>query len=403
MWNMAKKHKKWSLAGGMLCFVAFGWLTAASAQSKSPSPSRNLSNSVPISLTTSDRLEDATWWPTKGTAARNEYMGTSECEMCHADKAASQVQTEMAKASTRSMDLSRLDGQPRVTFHQGRYDYELIRSGNTVTESVTDGHASISQPLIFAFGQGVVGHTFLYQRAGNLYESHLSYYSAIKGLDITTGHPKADFADLSQALGRRLDQQEAERCFGCHSTASTTSNLFDPTQAVAGVTCEACHGPGSRHVRAMEAGQMEQGKRSIVNPANLDPASSVDFCGACHRTSGDVIQINTTGVETVRFQPFRLEQSGCWKRANKRLTCVTCHDPHEPLVHDVGHYDQVCLRCHSQALRQEQRGGSRNLVCKVSQVNCAKCHMPKVEIPGMHHAFADHWIRIARENEPYPN
>jgi len=29
--------------------------------------------------------------------------------------------------------------------------------------------------------------------------------------------------------------------------------------------------------------------------------------------------------------------------------------------------------------------------------------MPRVEIPGMHHTFVDHWIRIASSNEPYPN
>jgi Cytochrome c554 and c-prime len=397
---------RWVVPIGLSCFAAFASITATSAQikfSKLSQNPRSTANSAAISFSTPDRVEDTAWWPTKGTVPRSEYVGTSKCERCHPDKVTSQMLTEMAYASTRSMDPALLDGQPRLNLRQDPYDYEVARTGQTVVLTVSDGHASVSQRLIFAFGQGVVGHTFLYEKDGELYESHVSYYSAIKGLDLTTGHPKAKFTDLSQALGRLLDPQEAQRCFGCHTTASTTSNRFDPSQAASGVACEACHGPGSKHVQAMEAGEMERGKRSIVNPGNLDPASSVDFCGACHRTSGDVIQMNATGIVTVRFQPFRLEESRCWKGANKRLTCVTCHDPHAPLVQDSGHYDQVCLRCHSQDSNEAQRAHQRKVVCRVSKVNCASCHMPKFEIPSMHHAFTDHWIRIARENDPYPN
>jgi hypothetical protein len=28
--------------------------------------------------------------------------------------------------------------------------------------------------------------------------------------------------------------------------------------------------------------------------------------------------------------------------------------------------------------------------------------MPKVELQGMHASFTDHWIRIAKPNEPVP-
>jgi hypothetical protein len=31
------------------------------------------------------------------------------------------------------------------------------------------------------------------------------------------------------------------------------------------------------------------------------------------------------------------------------------------------------------------------------------CHMPKVDVPEMHYAFTDHWIRIVRPGETYPD
>jgi hypothetical protein len=391
--------------GRLTCLIALIWIAANSAGDRSVAFSQGRqhpADPAPISLSTLDRLEDMPWWPTKGAASRSEYVGTAECAQCHFATAASQVSTEMAKASTRSMDPESLDGHKTLTFQQSPYNYEILRTGDQVLGSVSDEHSSISRPLLFAFGKGAVGHTYIYKAAGNLFESRFSYYSGIGGLDLTTGHSHSPPADLERALGRLLEAQEAQRCFACHTTASTANNHFDPDQSIAGVTCEACHGPGSRHVEAMQNGDLDLGRRSILDPESLDRASSVDFCGACHRTLGDVVQMNVKGVATVRFQPFRLEESRCWNRTNGQLTCLTCHNPHEPLVHNAISYDRACLHCHSQS---SGRGSGKSLTvgCSVGKVDCVSCHMPKIEIPGMHHAFTDHWIRIAKTGAPYPN
>jgi predicted CXXCH cytochrome family protein len=386
------------------CLIVVVCLAASSAGDGSLHSVRSpQAGETPISLSTLDRLEDMAWWPTKGVASRNEYAGSAECAKCHFATAVSQLLTEMAGASTRSMDPQTLDGHRTLTFNQPPYTYTILRSGDQVLGSVRNQHSSISQPLFFAFGKGNVGHTYIYKIDGNLFESRVSYYTEIGGLDLTTGHSQSTPEDLERALGRRLEPDEAQRCFGCHTTVSTTAHHFDPEQSVAGVTCEACHGPGLKHVQAMKNGHIDQGKKSILNPRSLDAASSVDFCGACHRTFGDVVQMNVHGVATVRFQPFRLEESRCWRRTNGELTCVTCHDPHKPLVQDIISYDQICLRCHRQSSSRIEGQVRRTFACSVGKADCVGCHMLKVEIPGMHHAFTDHWIRIARKGEPYPN
>jgi hypothetical protein len=317
-------------------------------------------------------------------------------------KVASQILTEMARASTRSLDPAVLDALPALTFRQGFFTYEIKRQEDAVLASVADGYSSVARPLLFAFGKGIVGHTYIYRADGKFYESHVSYYSAIRGLDLTTGHLQSAVPSLEQALGRLLQPQEVQKCFGCHTTASTTSNRFKPDQSFAGVTCEACHQPSAKHVQAMMAGQIARGKRLVFNPARLDPAASVDFCGACHRSLGDVIQMDIRGVPTVRFQPFRLEESQCWIRSMGRLTCLTCHDPHEPLVQNTSSYDHICLQCHSQPSKGNPEM-HRRPHCKIGQRDCVSCHMPKVEIPGMHHAFVDHLIRIQKDTGYFPN
>lgn len=356
-----------------------------------------------ISLTTEDRLEDMLWWPTKSVASRGEYIGTEECAKCHSSTAASQMSTEMALTSSRSVDSAFLDGHGALAFQQAPYNYEIERKGDAIRYSVGDGQSFISQPLLFAFGQGIVGHTYIYQVGENFFESRLSYYSALKALDLTTGHLRSVPPDIERALGRLLEPREAKKCFGCHTTASTTANHFDPSESLAGVACEACHGPGSKHVHAMKTGQIEEGKKNILNPSGLNPVTSVDFCGACHRTSGDVIQMGIKGVATVRFQPFRLEESRCWSGTSGQLTCLACHNPHEPLVHESGSYDHACLRCHAQSSSRNLGSDRRITACRISNKNCVSCHMPKIEIPGMHHAFTDHRIRIVRAAALYPD
>jgi Cytochrome c554 and c-prime len=386
--------------------IAFGWICASPCMAGFAELTENQSlqaDSNHISLSTTDRMEDMTWWPTKGVSSRDAYVGTEECAKCHSAKVESQRSTEMAQASSRLIDSAFFRGSPVLNFRQPPYVYEIEHKEDAILYSVSDGKSLLSEILRYAFGKGIVGQTYIYRVDDRFYESRLSYFASLNALDITTGHAHSVPLDLERALGRLLEPKETQKCFGCHTTASTSSNHFNPDQSWAGVTCEACHGPGSRHVAAMKAGRIEEGKRTVLNPGKLDAETSVDFCGACHRTSADVIEMGVSGVVTVRFQPFRLEESRCWLRARKPLTCVTCHDPHEPLVHSEDSYDPQCLRCHPSNVQDNPKHDHRTVSCRVSDKHCVSCHMPKVEIPDMHYAFTDHRIRIVRDSAGYPN
>ncbi|HUW32866.1 MAG TPA: multiheme c-type cytochrome [Planctomycetota bacterium] len=65
----------------------------------------------------------------------------------------------------------------------------------------------------------------------------------------------------------------AESCLGCHSTGYSVSRR---AVVEAGVGCEACHGPGGRHIDSA-AGTCE-----TVNPARLDLHRANMVCGQCH-------------------------------------------------------------------------------------------------------------------------
>src|SRR5262249_44254615 len=158
----------------------------------------------------------------------------------------------------------------------------------------------------------------IFERSGTFYESRLSYYAAPDRLDFTPGATSTPSSTLDDALGRRmLYSVETQRCFGCHTTASTTNNKFDPEHLIPGVSCEACHGTGANHEAMMKSGHGGLGIGSILNPGRLDPVDLVDFCGACHRTFMDVGLAGLTGIPNLRFQPYRLERSSCWRHDSR--------------------------------------------------------------------------------------
>jgi hypothetical protein len=155
----------------------------------------------------------------------------------------------------------------------------------------------------------------------------------------------------------------------------------------------------------MKSGKQEQGAPLIMNPARLDPVESVDFCGACHRTWEDVVTSGFVGLGllNLRFAPYRLENSKCWGKPDARLTCVACHDPHQPLEHDPAAYDSRCLDCHVNQPGAKITDDYPGAACPVSTKNCTTCHMPKIDSSIQHSTFTDHWIRIVRPGQPYPN
>jgi hypothetical protein len=384
---------------GWLCLAA---LLVSAQQHSTP-------NELPD--TTADRVTGQGWWPTKSPASTKGYVGSDVCAQCHAAIASTQSESEMARAAFRLSGGAA--GQPAAgDFESGSYTYRFTPNSappGYSLEVTSSGH-SVSYPIVWTMGAGVHGQTYLLDENGGMYESQASSFSFVHRLGLTPGHKPPEEGSLENALGIPLKGGEALRCFACHTTASSANSKLNPADAVPGVHCEACHGPGLDHVSAIKAGQIVQARQAILNPASLTPTSSIDFCGACHRTTMDVIMNEPEpGAYTIRFQAYRLEESRCWQTTkDARLACTQCHDPHAPMVRDQQFYDQKCLSCHSvgKGTKQATSSGAwaaSPRICPKATANCASCHMPNSDVPEMHSTFVDHFIRIVRPGKPVPN
>lgn len=369
-----------------------------SLSSQGPAPTHPAT--ITEHIATEDQIRKPGWWPTKGSAARSTFIGSRECARCHSDIHSAQTTTSMAQTASRA-SASDLLRQFPLQYKLGPYTYRAAADQQAATYSVTDDSATFSVSLGWAFGIRM-GQSFLFDRNGGIFMAPLTYYPEAMIWDFTVDQPHAVPNSLEQAVGRHLTDVEVRGCFNCHNTASTTENKFDAEKSVPGVTCEACHGPGADHQAAAKAGLAELGTTAIFNPRRLSPAQSVDFCGACHRTWWDVTLSGSTGKTSLRFPPYRLINSRCWGRGDARLTCVACHNPHQPLQRNAESYDVNCLSCHVNSPGGKPTDDHPGLPCPAARKACVSCHMPKHEVTDIPVKFTDHQIRIVRPDDPIP-
>lgn len=343
--------------------------------------------------------ENLPWKPNRGEARPAEYTGSQTCAECHHANFQIQKTTSMAQASQRPAESRILRRNPSLTLAQGPYTYAITLKGGQVLFSVSDSHGRITEPVVLAVGVGDTHQNYLIQRHGDYYQVPVSYYSAEKKLLIigkTTPAPPS----LEAALGTRLTVERVRACFRCHGTASGYGDSIEIDHLVPGVGCEACHGPGAKHVTAMRAGRLKDSL--IYAPKDLKPDEKVAFCGTCHHGVQEVKSGELRGIRTVLSQPYRLMQSRCWNPADTRTSCTSCHNPHQPLGRETAGYDTKCLSCHVSSGSGPSRAKQPGNACPVGKRDCASCHMPKVEVPGSHSSFTDHRIRIVRAGAPYP-
>ena len=292
-----------------------------------------------------------------------------------------------------------LQSHPTLTTRNSGFTYTVARSETGgYTYSVTDGSGTLALPIRWSFG--AKSQTWVLEYNGKLYESRMSYYPAINGLDLTMGDQDTHPTNLVEAMGRELSAGEARTCFECHATHAISDDQIQKDSLTPGIQCAHCHTGTAEHLEAVSHQKVD------VIPPKLAKITSEDmstFCGQCHRSFADVVRNRLFGQINVRFQPYRLVKSKCYDGSDARISCVACHDPHREVVRDDSTYDSQCLACHA-GPKTTPAAAAKAMAkaCPKASSGCVTCHMPKIELIGGHQTFTDHYIRIVKANETYP-
>ena len=227
----------------------------------------------------------------------------------------------------------------------------------------------------WAFGAGAKATTWVSQTSGEVIAEHgLTFYASTKSLGLTPGH-----SDSKDHFFRMFDPvATALLCFRCHSTGPVTlsdSLRVQPTEP--GVHCESCHGPGRIHAQS-------GGAKPIQNPKKLTAGQINTLCGSCHRQVREIDNDEDwSNAWNVRHQPPYLDRAACFRNSGGAVSCLTCHDLHQPLSTASASYDAQCISCHMKPAHP----------APVASGTCVGCHMPQVTVsPNLE--FTNHWIGV---------
>jgi hypothetical protein len=318
------------------------------------------------------------------------------CGKCHRAEAESLPKTEMGIGIELPAAQTLLAAHPKLATQANGYAYEVERKGGLSYYTVRGDGGAVTLPIRYAFG--VNNETFVLEYEGRFYESLVSYYQNLGGLAVTIGDERLRPRSLVEAMGRPVSNEEITACFNCHGSGGVRGEKLALETLEPGLTCGHCHAGADAHRAAMSGGKPVPAPPKL---AAMGAEQASEFCGQCHRTWESVIAQRLFSPINVRFQPYRLANSKCFLGSDRRIACTACHDPHRELERDIASYDHACLACH------RPRNGvattrATEKACPVADGSCASCHMPKVDLPGGVSTFTDHYIRVVRPGEAYP-
>ncbi|WP_058187946.1 cytochrome c3 family protein [Terracidiphilus gabretensis] len=322
------------------------------------------------------------------------------CATCHAKVVNDFAHAPMRHAMEPEGADPVLDANPDLRIEQRGYSYRIQTKDGKSTYTVSDGKETLTLPLRWHFGMRA--QTWVLEKDGKFYEGLVSYFPGIHGLATTPGDDKIEPHTVAEAMGRELPVWETRDCFECHATGMKVGAVFTPEKLKPGLDCEHCHEGTAQHMADAQAGNF---KTLPVSLKKMDAESVSGFCGQCHRSFDTVIRNGWHGPPFVRFAPYRLSLSRCFSGNDARISCLACHDPHQPVNHDTASYDKKCLACHSGSATVASVGAAEAApkTCPVAKANCTSCHMQKVTLPTGNLQFTDHFIRIVKPGEAYPH
>jgi tetratricopeptide (TPR) repeat protein len=213
-------------------------------------------------------------------------------------------------------------------------------------------------------------------------------------------------------------------CAECHSTNlrkgyDPTSKTFTTTWSEINVSCEACHGPGSRHVEWAEIPPMARPESDnyelMIRTSGVSSRQQVELCAPCHSRRTELGDYDHTRIDILDNQvPAVLEERlyfadgqileevyvyGSFvqsKMFRNDVRCSDCHDVHS--LHLVREGNDLCLQCHRADTYDSYDHHFHKKIHEGQPSDGAlrvKCHMP--ERPYMVIDYrADHSIRVPR-------
>lgn len=356
--------------------------------------------------------------PPSAASSPPEYVGTSACASCHETQHAKWVGSHHDLAMQPATDATVLGDFDDRNVRYFRETVRFTREGEAfVIEAIGADGKPARFPVVYAFGIEPLQQYLVEVEPGRLQSFPFAWDTRPqKEGGQRWFHLQPDEyiepGDPLHWTGPSYNWNYA--CADCHSTAvkknyDRASRRYSTEYVEVDVGCEACHGPGSRHVALAQDGERELPAdggfvRRFPTPADrawafeegrdiahlrTGRSDEAEACAPCHSRRADL------GGDSPRFHDrYRLALLderlyfddgqikdevyvyGSFLQSKMHaagVVCSDCHDGHSLKLRADG--NALCTRCHKADVYDEP--GHHFHPPGESGSACTDCHMPK--------------------------
>jgi len=351
------------------------------------------------------------------------FVGREQCVDCHADAYESWLGSDHDNA----MDLAN-EQTVRGDFNDAEFEHNGItsrfyrRDDKYFVHTEGPGGEMAEFPVLYTFGIEPLQQYLVPLEGGRL--QALSIAWDVDEERWFALYPDVDIAADDWLHWTKNGQNWNGMCAECHSTNlqkryDPESRTFDTTWSEIDVSCEACHGPGSRHVDWAQIDPMGRPDVDnydlLVDTGGIDNRQLVDLCAPCHARRAEIGDYDHSQSDllenllpslllegTYHVDGQILEEDYVWgsfvqsKMYQNGVRCSDCHDSHSLKLHKEG--NELCLQCHQASTFDSYEHHFHQKFVEGEPSDgalCVKCHMPEQPFMVIDER-ADHSLRVPR-------
>lgn len=378
-----------------------------------------ISISIFIGVVILERCKPADQGGKEAAGEGYNYVGDRKCQSCHAKEYAAWLGSDHYKAMLPANDTTVLGNFNNVSFTADGVTSRFFRKDGRyfINTEGPDGK-NHDYEVLYTFGHKPLQQYLVAFPDGAMQVPRVSWdVNAKKWFNQYAGQ-KIHHKDWLHWTGG--GQNWNTMCASCHSTDLKKNyfpeaDSFHTTYAVINVSCESCHGPGSKHVDFMEKDYKKGDKvaNTFLYPVDTPNVAQVNSCAPCHARKADIsaqafqhgelMDYHIPEIPTTEFfhadgqvddEDYIYTSFLQSKMFHRGVKCSNCHDPHSGKTLYVA--SQTCLQCHEKKYDQfEHHKHDVNKASVAQQVTCVSCHMPGKFYMGndLRH---DHSFRVPR-------
>lgn len=377
--------------------------------------------------------------PTK-SLVHAEYLGSETCAGCHQKEYKAWQTSQHAKAMQHADAKTVLGNFNNIDFtYNGITSTFTQRDGNYYVRTDGPDGKLTEFKISYTFGLDPMQQYLIEFPDGRMQALSIAWDSRAEdqgGQRWFHLYPNEKINSKDELHWTKRTQNWNYMCADCHSTDvkknyDEASNTYKTTWKEITVGCEACHGPGSEHIKQAKITGKEYSsgnltaqfiERNAVAWA-IDPATGnakrstprttdveMQVCAQCHSRRGQIADGYKPGMNFHDYyraaalapglyhadgqQRDEVYISGSFEQSKMYkagVTCSDCHDPHTQKLKAEG--NAVCAGCHLPAkydavTHHRHPQGSTG-------AQCANCHMPETTYMVID-PRRDHSMRIPR-------